>query len=230
MKLRILVVAVCLMATALIVRSVGHGQPVELKQPFSLFPDLLGEWRGTSQYFSDAIEQKTGVSDYSSKIYRNRQNKLVQLYVGYYDSQEHGRMIHSPKSCLPGNGWYITKKSSAVLDIPPFAPFRVNKFIVENGTYKQVVLYWYQQSGGRVVTNEYLGRVFLVLDALTKNRTDTALIRVSIPVLDSVQESYELGVQLLKSAYPQLMEFLPHRRPAQTTLVEIETATDTMKK
>jgi len=217
MKLRILVVAVSLIATALIVRNVGHGQPIELKQPFSLFPDLLGDWRGRSHYFSDAIEQKSGVSDYFYKTYQNGQNHPVQLYVGYYESQEHGRMIHSPKSCLPGNGWYITKKSSTVLDIPPFAPFRVNKFIVENGTHKQVVLYWYQQSGGRVVTNEYLGRVFLVLDALTKNRTETALIRVSIPVLDSVQESYELGVQLLKSAYPQLMEFLPHRRPDQTT-------------
>ena len=217
MKSRILVVAVFLIGTALTIRNVGHGQPVELRQPFSLFPDLLGEWRGTSQYFTDEIEQRTGVSDYFYKTYQNRQDQLVQLYVGYYESQEHGRMIHSPKSCLPGNGWYITKRSIAILEIPPFAPFRVNNFIVENGTHKQVVLYWYQQSGGRVVTNEYLGRVLLVLDALTKNRTETALIRVSIPVLDSVQESYELGVQLLKSAYPQLMEFLPHRRPAQAT-------------
>lgn len=217
MKPRILAVAVFLIATALIVRNVGHGQPIELNQPFSLFPDLLSGWSSTSHYFSDEIEQKLGVSDYFSKTFRNRQNQPVELYVGYYESQKHGGMIHSPKNCLPGNGWYISNRDSAILDIPSFAPFSVNKFIVENGTYKQVVLYWYQQSGGRVVTNEYLGRVFLVLDALTKNRTDAALIRVSIPILDSAQESYELGVQFLKSAYPELMEFLPHQGQVRST-------------
>ncbi len=228
MKPRILAVAVFLIATALIVRNVGHGQPIELKQPFSLFPDLLSGWSSTSHYFSDEIEQKLGVSDYFSKTYRNRQNQPVELYVGYYESQKHGGMIHSPKNCLPGNGWYISKKGRAILDIPSlvllhdplalmFKPgFPVNKFIVENGTHKQMVIYWYQQSGGRVVTNEYLGRVFLVLDAFTANRTDTALIRVTIPVDQSVQESYETGIQFLKGAYPKLMEFLPHRKPAHS--------------
>jgi len=217
MKLRILAVAVFLITTALTVRNIGHGQPIELSQSFSSFPDLLGDWTGGSHYFSEDIERRLGVSDYFFKTYRNRQNQLVQLYVGYYESQKHGQMIHSPKDCLPGNGWYVIKKGSAVLDLPPFLPFTVNNFIVESGTHKQVVLYWYQQAGGRVVTNEYLGRVFLVLDAFTKNRTDTALIRVNIPVFDSVRESYELGVQFLKSTYPTLMEFLPHQRPTHST-------------
>ncbi len=61
MKSRMLVVAVFLIGTALIVRNVGHGEPVELWQPFSLFPDLLGDWKGRSQYFSDEVEQRTGV-------------------------------------------------------------------------------------------------------------------------------------------------------------------------
>ena len=217
MKSRILVIAVFLIGTALIVRNVGHGQPIELKKPFLSFPHLLGDWRGTNQYVTDKIEKKLGVSDYFYITYWNDQNDPVQLYVGYYETQRHGEMIHSPKNCLPGNGWYISKKSTAILDIPPFEPFRVNNFIVENGSHKQVVLYWYQQSGGRIVTNEYLGRVFLVLDAFTANRTDTALIRVTIPVDQSVQESYETGVQFLRSAYPELMEFLPHRRPAHST-------------
>ena len=217
MKSRILVVAVFLIGAALIVRNVDHGQPIELNKPFLLFPDLLGDWRGTNQYFDDRIIKKLGVSDYFHKTYWNDQSYPVRLYVGYYETQRHGQMIHSPKNCLPGNGWYISKKSTAILDIPPFEPFRVNNFIVENGSRKQVVLYWYQQAGGRIVTNEYLGRVFLVLDAFTANRTDTALIRVTIPVDQSVQQSYETGVQFLRSAYPELMEFLPHRRPAHST-------------
>ena len=211
MKSRTLAVAVFMIATGFIARNISHGQPIEINQPFSLFPNLMGDWRGKSEYFSDRIEQKLGVSDYLSRTYRNGQNQPVYLYVGYYKSQRHGQMIHSPKNCLPGNGWYISKKGSAILDIPPFTPFGVNKFMVENGTHREVVLYWYQQSGGRVVTNEYLGRVFLLLDAFTQNRTDAALIRVSIPVVDSVQESYEIGVQFLRGAYPKLMEFLPHQ-------------------
>ena len=93
-------------------------------------------------------------------------------------------MLHSPKNCLPGNGWFIARRDTTTVDVAPYAPFTVNSYTVRNGIDQQVVLYWYQQSGGRIVTNEYLGRVHLVVDSLTKGRTDAAMIRVSVPFED----------------------------------------------
>jgi EpsI family protein len=89
-------------------------------------------------------------------------------------------------------------------------PFQVNSYTVSNGIDRQVVLYWYQQSGDRIVTNEYLGRVNLVVDSLTKNRSDAVLIRVSVPFEDDSDAAVQTGLEFIRSAYPVLSRFLPH--------------------
>ena len=221
MRFRLFVVAVVLVFGALSVRTVGHGQPVALKRPFWQFAMELAPWTGTDIRLTQAIEKKVGVSAYLFRTYTrpDRKNMPVNLYVGYYESQKHGEMIHSPKNCLPGNGWFIESRDDITLDIPPYQPFTVNKFVIANGIERQVVLYWYQQAGGRVITNEYLGRAHLVIDALTKKRTDAALIRVIVPTRDDQVESREAStataVEFVKAAYPELMRFLPHERPTR---------------
>jgi EpsI family protein len=210
MTARMLVVGAMLMLSAWAVRAVGHGEPVELRQPFSQFPDRLDTWQGENLRFSARIEDKLGVTDYVSKVYRAGSNRSAHLYVGFYSSQRHGEMIHSPKNCLPGNGWYIAKRDTAIVNVSPYLPFTVNSYIVENGIDRQLVLYWYQQSGGRIVTNEYLGRVHLVFDSLTKNRSDAALIRVSVPLGEDSATAVRTALDFLQTAYPAVMRFLPH--------------------
>lgn len=210
MTARMLVVGVVLLLSSWAVRAVGHGAPVELRQPFSQFPDRLDTWRGENLRFSARVEDKLGVADYVSKIYRAGSKTFAHFYVGFYPSQRHGEMIHSPKNCLPGNGWYIAKRDTTVVDISPYPPFTVNSYIVENGIDRQLVVYWYQQSGGRIVTNEYIGRVYLVLDSLTKNRSDAALIRVSVPFEEDPAAAARTALDFLQAAYPALMRFLPH--------------------
>ena len=95
----------------------------------------------------------------------------------------------------------------------PYRPFAVNSYIVENGIERQLVVYWYQQSGGRIVTNEYLGRVYLVVDSLTRNRSDAALIRVSVPFEGDAATAEDTARAFLQVAYPTLMQFLPHDAP-----------------
>jgi EpsI family protein len=210
MTTRMLVVGAMLLLSSWIVRAVGHGVPVALSQPFSRFPDRLGVWQGEDLRFTARIEGKLGVTDYISKFYRADPQHSAHLYVGYYSSQKHGEMVHSPKNCLPGNGWYIAKRDTATIDVPPFQPFAANSYIVENGIERQLVVYWYQQSGGRIVTNEYLGRVYLVFDSLTRDRSDAALIRVSVPFDGDSAAAAETARSFLRVAYPALMGFLPH--------------------
>jgi EpsI family protein len=210
MTARMLAVGVMLLLSSWAVRAVGHGVPVELRQPFSRFPDTLDTWHGQNLRFSATIEDKLGVADYVSKSYRAGPHRLAYMYVGFYPSQRHGEMIHSPKNCLPGNGWYIAKRDTTVVDVSPYPPFTANSYIVENGIDRQLVMYWYQQSGGRIVTNEYLGRVFLVFDSLTKNRSDTALIRISVPFEEDAGGAVSTALEFLQVAYPTLMRFLPH--------------------
>ena len=210
MTTRMLIVGVMLLLSSWAVRAVGHGTPVELRQPFSQFPNHLATWKGEDQRFTARIEEKLGVSDYISKLYSDGSGRLIHMYVGYYASQQHGETIHSPKNCLPGNGWYIAERETAIVNVAPYHPFEVNSYTVENGIDRQVVLYWYQQAGGRLITNEYLGRVHLVVDALTKKRSDAAFIRISVPFDNEQPAAVGTGLDFLKVAYPELMRFLPH--------------------
>jgi EpsI family protein len=209
MKGRLVTAAVFLLVAGIAARGVGHGEPVKLVQPFSRFPAAVGDWKGRSMRLSDVIEKKVGVSDYLNRVYVRDPKDVVHFYVGYYETQRHGEMVHSPKNCLPGSGWYIAKRETTVLDLAPHAPFEVNQYIVENGIERQLVLYWYQQAGGRIVTNEYLGRVHLAWDAFRLDRTDAALVRLNVPFEDSTGPALTAAIDFLREAYPRLMRFLP---------------------
>jgi EpsI family protein len=49
---------------------------------------------------------------------------------------------------------------------------------VQKDEMLQDVIYWYQ-ANQRIFASEYWGKIYLVMDALTKNRTDGAIIRLT---------------------------------------------------
>ena len=57
-------------------------------------------------------------------------------------------------------------------------PFRANRAIIQKGDQKQIVLYWFKQRE-RNLTNEYLVKLYLLWDALSRQRTDGALVRLA---------------------------------------------------
>jgi EpsI family protein len=87
-------------------------------------------------------------------------------------------------------------------------PMRVNKVLIQKGLEKQLILYWYQDRG-RIVTSEYWAKGYLLWDAMTRNRTDGALVRLSIPVESTTEEALAVGEAFLREVFPLLMEYLP---------------------
>ena len=106
---------------------------------------------------------------------------LLGLYIGYFRSQRTGATIHSPKNCLPGAGWNPAQSSVYQLPLDDGRKVPINLYLIRKGLESEVVLYWYQ-SHGRVVASEYWGKFYLVYDALRLNRTDAALVRITVPV------------------------------------------------
>ena len=58
----------------------------------------------------------------------------------------------------------------------------VNWVLTRKGNDKQVVLYWIQ-GRGRILTNEYLDKLYLMWDAVKRHRSDGALVRCIAPVM-----------------------------------------------
>ena len=84
----------------------------------------------------------------------------------------------------------------------------VNRVVVEKDFERQLILYWYQERG-RVVASEYAAKGYLVWDAMTRNRSDGALVRISTPVVGSEEEAYRHAVEFLRVAWQPLLLHLP---------------------
>jgi len=70
-------------------------------------------------------------------------------------------------------------------------------------------LYWYQ-SRDRVVANEYKAKFWVIRDAISLNRTDTALVRVVVPVVDRDEaQAQAAATDFVKSFYSTLLNYLP---------------------
>ena len=88
-------------------------------------------------------------------------------------------------------------------------PIEVNRYVVGKGDQKSLVLYWYQ-SRDRVIASEYKAKFYVVADALRYNRTDTALVRVTLPIVDNnVERSQKAAIDFIHSFYSPLRQHFP---------------------
>lgn len=89
-------------------------------------------------------------------------------------------------------------------------PLRVNRAVIQNGGQKQIVLYWFKQRE-RHLTSEYLVKVYLLWDALSRQRTDGALVRLASLIGPGESES-TVDQRLQKfavAAGQELTKFVP---------------------
>jgi len=197
-----------LLAGIVLLHGVSHGEPVPLRQPLGQLPMAMNGWLGQDDPLEARIVTALGVNDYVNRSYISGGGPPVGLYVGYYQSQRTGETIHSPKNCLPGAGWEPVRAGR--LTIPMFAApaIVVNEFLVEKGAAQYLVLYWYQ-AHGRVIASEYSGKAWLVFDAITRNRTDAALVRVLTSTSNGEEQARVRVVQFVQALDPRLNTFIP---------------------
>ena len=145
------------------------------------FPSTLDEWKGRQGKIDAMYLDVLKVDDYLMEDFTNGTD-LVNLYVAYYASQRQGESVHSPRSCIPGGGWRITSFGQVVVPGARSAEgMPANRAIIELGDQRQLVYYWFKQRD-RVLTNEYSVKWYIFADALTRQRTDGALVRLVTPL------------------------------------------------
>ena len=85
----------------------------------------------------------------------------------------------------------------------------MNRYIVSKGDNKSVVLYWYQTQK-RVVASEFKAKFLTVADSISQNRTDTALVRVIVPVVGADNASAQAeAVDFVQAFFSPLRAYLP---------------------
>jgi EpsI family protein len=153
------------------------------------FPSQVGAWAGSRDTLEQVYLDALHLDDYLLMNYRGADDVPVNLYVAWYQSQRNGMSVHSPRLCLPGGGWVIRKFERYQLPARDGLASRpVNRVLIEKGGQKQLVYYWFMERGRRL-TNEYVVRWYLFWDALTRNRTDGALVRLVVPIPKGATEA-----------------------------------------
>jgi len=89
-------------------------------------------------------------------------------------------------------------------------PLKINRAEVKSGASKLLAYYWFQQRG-RIITNEYLVKWFLFRDALTKNRTDGAMVRLitELKTGDDFTDADKRLSGFVKILNPYLVAYIP---------------------
>ena len=174
------------------------------------FPQQLGEWQKSKpdQVIDEPTMKVLQASDYVLRDFRRPDGQGANFYVGYYATQRDGASYHSPLNCLPGSGWQLTNPDKVVITRPDGSSFTANKYVIQNGNYKNVMIYWYQ-GRGRAVASEYWGKVYTVIDSVRLRRSDGAMVRVTVPFTDSEAAALEAAKDLSAKAAAALSDFVP---------------------
>ncbi|MFN0084731.1 MAG: exosortase C-terminal domain/associated protein EpsI [Blastocatellia bacterium] len=203
MMLALLLLAVGI-ARGLALRSDRHTVPP--RASLASFPAALGAWRQSdAQTLGAGASRELAADEYLSRTFIGGNGATAYLFIAWYASQRHRRTFHSPQNCLPGAGW--TMADHRVYSPGGDARNVLNEHRIEHDGARMIALYWYH-GRGRMDASEYRGRLHTIEDAITRGRTDGALVRVIVP-MDREGRMEEFARQAARDFAGRLIPLLP---------------------
>jgi len=185
-------------------RAMGLDQPLD-----AAVPERWGPYRADNLSLTPGEARAAGVHDYLLREYRPAADSAYafSVYIGYYPEQTQGRTIHSPKNCLPGSGWESLGSREVLVpaagrDVP------VNRYVLQKGDERALVLYWYQ-GRGRVEANEYRVKWDLLRDSALRGRSEEALVRIVVPIRRGEEDAFALATSVAADLVPAVYQSLP---------------------
>ena len=181
------------------------------RKPLKEFPEQVGSWtkQGGDQILDAQTLQVLRATDYLLRDFRRPDGQIANFYVGYYATQKDGASFHSPLNCLPGSGWTLSEPGKLSITTTDGRSFIANKYVIQNGDYKSVMVYWYQ-GRGRSVASEYWGKIYTVIDSVKLRRSDGAMIRVTVPIRESEVTALQAATDVAVAMTAVLPEFVPN--------------------
>ena len=205
----VLAATVLIVLQGALIYSAVRPESIPSATPLSQLPKTLGAWNLLQEGVVDADTQAVLKADDLLNRYYSTGTAGANLFVAAFRSQRNGKAPHSPKNCLPGSGWAPLNSGEVAIEVGRGVPIRVNRYVVAHGDERSLVLYWYQ-SRDRAIANEYTAKFWVVVDAMRLNRTDTALVRVVVPIVNRDEDAAnKSAADFVRSFYGTLREHLP---------------------
>jgi EpsI family protein len=196
---------------------------VRLHDPLQLLPGRIGDWTIDTvsksvavrfpaldnellhAYPNAAVEHRfTAVDDDLVRVYRSASGERVRLYIGYYRNQQQGKE-------LTGEVSHALRAAASPLELTLNAETIEINQVVPEARIQRGLIFWYDLNG-RIVADMYLAKAYTVWDALTRRRTNGAVIMVAWECPAGV----EFGASRLKTLgfVRELVPLLRHYMPS----------------
>ena len=200
-----------LVVQAVLFYSASHGEVTPQTAPLKGFPAIVGSWQLQQEGVIEKDELDVLKADDTMTRFYTGPEGGANLFIAFFKTQRKGQSPHSPKNCLPGSGWQ--QEETGRIDVPiagePGGSININRYIVSKGEAQSIVLYWYQ-SQGRVIADEFAAKFFLISDSIRHHRSDTALVRVVVPIAAGrTAQSEKIGADFVQAFYPAVKNYLP---------------------
>ncbi len=116
-----------------------------LRQPLVSLPLTLGDWTGHDLPVHEAVLRESQATEYLSRSYTSPRFPGIALSLWVNYSLIGDNMRHSPKICLPGNGWTEIESQTKVLPIaaPGGHDVAAIRLAYSKGELVQSVGFWY---------------------------------------------------------------------------------------
>lgn len=210
---RILTVVLLLQAVAFYAVA-NRAEATPMVRPLVEFPIAIGPWFRHADFpMEKEVQDVLRADDTLTRLFVNPgEQAQATLFMAFFRTQRTGQAPHSPRNCLPGSGWEPSATGTIAIPIPAMGgrQILINRYIVSRGNDKSVVLYWYQ-SHNRVIAGELAGKFWLVADAIRYRRSDTALVRVTVPVRNRDEDTAVANAtRFVQEVFPAISHHLPH--------------------
>jgi len=181
---------------------------VPLQRPLAQLSFQVGQWSGEDQPVSDRVLEKLGTKDVLTRVYAGQDRQPVGLYVSFFARQGQGEVSHSPRNCLPGAGWEPVSARRIPYPFGNGAAGTINEVVFAKDGQQLLVYYWFRERE-RILASEYRVKWYLMWDAMTRGRSDGALIRVSTMVSGSEEAARQRCLEFMRDFLPRLDAILP---------------------
>lgn len=167
-----------------------------LRAPLDSISKELAGWKMDAK--EELTPRQLSATSYLARTYI-KDSRQLGLLIAHHDSHQAGVSVHTPKNCLPGDGWEIWKAGHVTI-VYDGRPVAVNQYNVSKNNQRMVVLYWYQ-SRNRVIASDMFAKLMLVRDALIEGRTSGSFVRI---VMADNPEVVSEGLRFAEAVMPQV--------------------------
>ncbi len=160
-------------------------------------PRSLGEWTSEESLGLGLREQQIlQLDSYVRRNYKNSDGRQIQVYIGYWKTQsgDYQAAKHSPKTCLPSNGWEVLESNERRVEA---LNAEVSSILARFKSNYMLFDYWFF-SGDEIYNHEWLALYKIASQKLLHSRSDGGIVELGIALKDGDEATKKDAQEILE--------------------------------